>query len=103
MIKNWLRLRACAFTQGVYFTLVYLLKPPRQEFTQSLSQDGGFLLTLGLTCPSTEQTPRSPSACLQNLISLLLAPFKLGLASWKEKKRKKRQHRDASMLSMSHP
>lgn len=39
----------------------------------------------GLTCPSREQSPCSPSMCLQKLILLLLAPFKSDLASGKKK------------------
>lgn len=67
---------------------MYLLKPPRWEFPQSLSQDGCFLLAFGPICPSTGESSHSPSTCLQKQTSLLLAPFKLGLASWKEKNKR---------------
>lgn len=42
----------------------------------------------GLTCPSGEQSSCSPSTCLQKLILPLLAPFKLDLASWRNKRKK---------------
>lgn len=68
--KNWQN--ACvSFTEGVYFTLVYLLKPPRQELPQSLLQDVSFLdwafgLTQGSPTPPENNLPAVLAGAYKN-------------------------------------